>query len=88
MHTIKIARRSIIFVVPLEIELAIGMGPETGAGRIAPEIVRITFHGAIEPAYHTAPATILCRHLAGGLNSLRPFPRLVQSSSKNCTSKV
>ena len=88
LHTIKTARRSIIFVVPLEIELAIGVGPETGAGCIAPEIVRIAFHGAVEPAYHAATATILCRRLASGLNSRRPVPRLMQASLKNRTSKV
>ena len=88
LHTTKPARRRTVSVVPLEIKSDVGMCPEARTRCITPEIVHIAFHGAIEPAYHTAPATILCRHLAGGLNSLRPFPRLVQSSSKNRTSKV
>ena len=63
MHTIKTARRSIIFVVPLEIELAIGVGPETGAWRIAPEIVRIAFHGTVYPAYRSGTTSIICGKL-------------------------
>lgn len=60
LYTVKPARRSIISVVPLEIQFDVWMCPEARAGCISPEIVRIAFHGTVYSAYHTGSSSILC----------------------------
>lgn len=60
LHTAQSACWGNIFIVPLKIEFAIGMGPIVGPWRIAAKIVRITFHGAVYAAYHTTPASMSC----------------------------